>query len=89
MALNQPSRELWSLNQPSGFVERHGPKFSARLLEQLPRGATGRLTYRSEAKDVLLIVFPGGGIFRVTVEDAEAARAAEDPGRLRNGTPRQ
>jgi hypothetical protein len=62
-------------------------EFSERLLEQLPRGATGRLTYRGEVKQVLLIAFPGGGSFRVTVEDAEAARAADDRGRLRKRRP--
>jgi hypothetical protein len=62
-------------------------EFSERLLEQLPQGATGRLTYRGAAKHVLLIVFPGGGTFRVTVEDDEAARAAEDRGRLRKRRP--
>lgn len=39
-------------------------------------------------KHVLLIAFHGGGTFRVTVEDAEAARAAEDRGRLRKRRPR-
>lgn len=63
-------------------------EFSERLLEQLPHSATGRLTYRGNVKHVLLIAFHGGGTFRVTVEDAEAARAAEDRGRLRKRRPR-
>ena len=62
-------------------------EFSERLLEQLPADATGRLTYRGDVKHVLLIAFPGGGTFRVTVEDAEAARAADDRGRLRKRRP--
>jgi hypothetical protein len=64
-------------------------EFADRLLEQLPHGTTGRLTHRGEAKHVLLIMFPaGGGTFRVTVEDAAAARAADDRGRLRKRRPR-
>jgi hypothetical protein len=63
-------------------------EFSEHLLGQLPKDATGRLTYRGEVKHALLIDFPtGGGTFRVTVEDAEAARAAEHRGRLRKRRP--
>ncbi len=58
-------------------------EFSERLLERLPANATGRVTYRGDVKHVMAITFPGGGTFRVTVEDDEAARAAEDRGRLR------
>ena len=64
-------------------------EFSEQLLEQLPQGAAGRLTYRGNVKHVLLIAFPaGGGTFRVTIEDDETARAAEGRGRLRKRRPR-